>query len=57
MKAIKAKLQETKPDRVEAFEKGAAVYAKKIIADIDNYDFVSFVFLNHLCVSSYNRHL
>ena len=29
MKAVKAKLQETKPEEVEAFEKGAAAFAKK----------------------------
>lgn len=29
MKSIKAKLQETNPDRVPAFEKGAAAFAKK----------------------------
>ena len=30
MKAVKAHLAENKPERVEAFEKGAAAYAKKI---------------------------
>lgn len=39
MKAIKAKLQETKPDRVEGFEKGAAACAKKISADFANFQF------------------
>ncbi|GAA5969356.1 hypothetical protein JCM3765_001278 [Sporobolomyces pararoseus] len=39
MKAVKAKLQETAPDRVEAFEKGAAAYAKKIVGNFKNYQF------------------
>jgi len=39
MKAVKTKLAETKPDRVEAFEKGAQVYAKKIIAGFKDYEF------------------
>lgn len=40
MKAVKTKLQETKPDRVDAFEKGASAYAKKIIANFGDYEFV-----------------
>jgi hypothetical protein len=40
MKAVKAKLLETKPERVEAFEKGAQAFAKKIIANFDDYEFV-----------------
>ncbi|KAG8218865.1 TCTP family protein [Butyriboletus roseoflavus] len=40
MKAIKKKLQENNPDRVKAFETGAAVYVKKILTDIKDYDFV-----------------
>jgi Translationally controlled tumour protein len=47
MKAVKAKLQETSPERVEAFEKGAQKYAKKILANFDQYDFVS----SDACVS------
>lgn len=39
MKAVKAHLQETKPDRVDAFEKGAAAYAKKIIANFKDFEF------------------
>ena len=39
MKAVKAELQKTKPDRVEAFEKGAAAYAKKIVANFKDYEF------------------
>ena len=41
MKAVKAKLAETKPDRVDAFEKGAQVYAKKIVANFKDFEFVS----------------
>ena len=41
MKAVKAKLQETNPDQVDAFEKGAAAYAKKIVAKFKDYEFVS----------------
>lgn len=41
MKAVKAKLQETNPERVETFEKGAADYAKKILANFKDYEFVS----------------
>ncbi|KAN0061037.1 hypothetical protein ACQY0O_006771 [Thecaphora frezii] len=39
MKTIKAKLQESNPDRVEAFEKGAQAFAKKIIANFKDYEF------------------
>ena len=34
-------MAEKKPDRVEAFEKGAAAYAKKIVANFKDYEFVS----------------
>ncbi|OBZ70426.1 Translationally-controlled tumor [Grifola frondosa] len=39
MKAVKAKLQETKPDRVDAFEKGAQAFAKKLVANFKDYEF------------------
>ncbi|PBK69672.1 translationally controlled tumor-associated [Armillaria solidipes] len=39
MKSVKAKLAETKPDRVEAFEKGAQTYAKKIVANFKDFEF------------------
>lgn len=39
MKSVKAKLQETNPDRVTAFEKGAQTYAKKIVANFKDYEF------------------
>ena len=40
MKVVKSKLQETKPEHVEAFEKGAQVYAKKIVANFKDFEFV-----------------
>ncbi|KAF8607558.1 translationally controlled tumor-associated [Ceratobasidium sp. AG-I] len=39
MKAVKAKLAESNPERVEAFEKGAAAYAKKIVANFKDFEF------------------
>ncbi|KDN37411.1 translationally-controlled tumor protein [Tilletiaria anomala UBC 951] len=39
MKSIKNKLQESNPDRVPAFEKGAAEFAKKIVANFKDYEF------------------
>jgi hypothetical protein len=42
MKAVKTKLGETNPDRVDAFEKGAAAYAKKIVGNFKDYEFVRF---------------
>jgi hypothetical protein len=39
MKAVKAKLSESKPDRVDAFEKGAAAYAKKIVSNFKDFEF------------------
>jgi hypothetical protein len=41
MKAVKAGLAETNPDRVETFEKGAQAYAKKIVANFKDFEFVS----------------
>ena len=40
MKTVKAKLLETNPERVESFEKGAANYAKKIVANFKDLEFV-----------------
>lgn len=40
MKEVKAKLQQSNPERVEAFEKGAAAYAKKIVANFKDFEFV-----------------
>ncbi|KAF8743207.1 TCTP family, partial [Rhizoctonia solani] len=39
MKAVKTHLSTTKPDRVEAFEKGAQAYAKKIVANFKDFEF------------------
>ncbi|KAE9410574.1 translationally controlled tumor-associated [Gymnopus androsaceus JB14] len=39
MKAVKTKLSETNPERVEAFEKGAAAFAKKLVANFKDYEF------------------
>ncbi|KAI5124829.1 hypothetical protein M0805_005459 [Coniferiporia weirii] len=39
MKAVKAELQTSNPDRVEAFEKGAAAFAKKIVANFKDFEF------------------
>lgn len=43
MKAVKTKLQESNPDRVEAFEKGAQAFAKKLVGNFKNYEFVRSV--------------
>ena len=40
MKAVKAYLEKEKPDQVEAFEKGAQVFAKKIVGNFKDYEFV-----------------
>lgn len=39
MKSVMAKLQETNPDEVETFKKGAAAYVKKITASFKDWDF------------------
>ncbi|KAG1128164.1 hypothetical protein G6F61_008069 [Rhizopus arrhizus] len=39
MKALKKELQETKPERVEAFEKGAASLVKRILTNFKDYEF------------------
>ncbi|KAG9317675.1 translationally controlled tumor-associated [Chiua virens] len=41
MKAVKVELAKTSPDKVEAFEKGASAYAKKIVANFKDYEFYS----------------
>lgn len=41
MKSVKAELEKSKPERVEAFEKGAQAFAKKIVANFKDYEFVS----------------
>ncbi|GAA6000789.1 hypothetical protein JCM10207_004661 [Rhodosporidiobolus poonsookiae] len=39
MKAVKTHLQATNPDRVADFEKGAAVFAKKVLGNFKDYEF------------------
>jgi len=39
MKAVKEKLKVSNPDRIEAFEKGAAAFAKKIVANFKDFEF------------------
>ncbi|KAH6644504.1 translationally controlled tumor protein-like protein [Boeremia exigua] len=43
MKAVKAKLQEngSSAEEITAFEKGAAAYAKKIVANFKDYEFLT----------------
>ena len=43
MKAVKEHLARSNPDRVAAFEKGASAYAKKIVANFKDFEFVSGV--------------
>ena len=40
MKAVKAHLTETNKDAVADFEKGAQAFAKKIVGNIKDYEFV-----------------
>jgi len=40
MKAIKDELNKTHPEQVAEFEKGAAAFAKKIVANFKDYEFV-----------------
>lgn len=39
MKAVKAHLQTTNPDRVPVFEKKAAEFAKKVVTNFKDYEF------------------
>jgi len=39
MKAIKGKLEESAPERVPIFEKGAQAYVKKMLEKFDDYEF------------------
>ncbi|KZT62199.1 translationally controlled tumor-associated [Calocera cornea HHB12733] len=39
MKEVKAYLAKNQPDRVEAFEKGAQAFAKKVIGNFKDYEF------------------
>lgn len=39
MKAVKSKLEQSNPERVPAFEKGAAAFAKKVIGSFGDWEF------------------
>lgn len=39
MKRVKAELTEKNPDQIPVFEKGAAAYVKKIVANFKDYEF------------------
>ena len=39
MKAVKAELQKSNPERVEAFEKGAQAFAKKVVGNFKDWEF------------------
>lgn len=39
MKAVKAELEKNHPERVEAFEKNASSFAKKIVTNFKDYEF------------------
>lgn len=39
MKAVKQALQDSNPERVEAFEKGAQAFAKKVVTNFKDYEF------------------
>lgn len=41
MKEVKEKLKESNPSEVEAFEKGATTFAKKLVGTFKDYEFVS----------------
>ena len=40
MKTVKASLAKTNPERVPAFEAGASAFAKKIVANFKDFEFV-----------------
>lgn len=43
MKALKTKLEETSPERVAGFEKDAAAFAKKVVTNFKDYEFVGLL--------------
>ena len=51
MKAVKTKLAATNPDRVEAFEKGAQAFAKKIVSNFKDFEFVRLFRLQTMLLS------
>jgi hypothetical protein len=42
MKAVKEQLSKDREERVAEFEKGASAFAKKIVANFKDYEFVGF---------------
>lgn len=40
MKAVKGYLQTNKPDEVETFEKAAQTFAKKVVSNFKDFEFV-----------------
>lgn len=50
MKAVKEKLEKDDPERVTVFEKGAQAFAKKIIANFKDYEFVGFLLLRNCMI-------
>jgi hypothetical protein len=40
MKAVESHLEKENPERVDGFKKGAQLYAKKIITNFKDFDFV-----------------
>lgn len=54
MKAVKAELQKTNPERVATFEKNAGAFAKKIIANFNDYEFYTGASCYHFCKQESN---
>lgn len=50
MKALKKKLEESNPERIPAFEKGAAALVKKILG---NFKVYIHIHCKDFCISSY----
>jgi len=46
MKAVKEDLKQNNPERVDAFEKGAQAFAKKLVANFKDYEFYTGESLN-----------
>jgi hypothetical protein len=52
MKAVKAELEKNQGDRVAEFEKGAQTFAKKVVANFKDYEFVCFSYPSFFAVGS-----
>lgn len=57
MKSIKLKLGETDKDRVAVFEKAASGFAKKIVANFGDYEFVCYFQISTRYTNIINRDL